>query len=109
MRWRLVVLVAPGLLLGGCVLGSASRPSRADTQADLPPPQAEPGAGELLLQSRGQLPTEAPDAGPRDGGVWVDGYWHWDGVRHVWVPGRWQPAAPYYQRDWAGRRPDSGR
>jgi hypothetical protein len=109
MRWRLVVLFAPGLVLGGCVLGSNSRPSRADTQADLPPPVAEAGAAQLLLPSRRGLPPEAPDAGPLDGGVWVDGYWHWDGVRQVWVPGRSEPALPGYQRDWAGRARDAGR
>jgi len=32
--------------------------------------------------ARGKPP--APDA------EWACGYWHWDGVRYVWVDGRWQ-------------------
>lgn len=27
---------------------------------------------------------------PLPGAVWACGYWHWDGVRNVWVDGRWQ-------------------
>jgi hypothetical protein len=27
---------------------------------------------------------------PAAGAVWACGYWHWDGVRNVWVDGRWQ-------------------
>lgn len=27
---------------------------------------------------------------PAPGAVWACGYWHWDGVRNVWVDGRWQ-------------------
>lgn len=29
---------------------------------------------------------------PRPGMVWACGYWHWESVRYVWVPGRWQVA-----------------
>jgi hypothetical protein len=32
---------------------------------------------------------------PGHGYVWVSGFWHWDGGRYDWVPGRWElPAAP---------------
>jgi len=27
---------------------------------------------------------------PVPGFVWACGYWHWDGVRYVWIDGRWQ-------------------
>jgi hypothetical protein len=27
---------------------------------------------------------------PAPGSVWACGYWHWDGVRYVWVDGQWQ-------------------
>ncbi len=26
---------------------------------------------------------------PPPNGVWIPGYWHWNGSRHVWVGGRW--------------------
>jgi hypothetical protein len=26
--------------------------------------------------------------------VWVDGYWHWNGVQYVWIPGRWETPPP---------------
>ena len=26
---------------------------------------------------------------PPPNGVWIPGYWHWSGSRHVWVGGRW--------------------
>jgi hypothetical protein len=28
------------------------------------------------------------------GAHWACGYWHWDGVRYVWVDGRWQAPPP---------------
>jgi hypothetical protein len=28
--------------------------------------------------------------------VWVEGYWHWNGVQYVWIPGHWEsPPAGY--------------
>jgi len=33
---------------------------------------------------------------PRVGYIWIDGYWGWDGYRHVWVPGRWLKERPGY-------------
>lgn len=34
---------------------------------------------------------------PRPGWVWVDGYWRWNGHRHVWVDGRWIHARHGYR------------
>lgn len=33
---------------------------------------------------------------PRDGYIWISGYWNWDGHRHVWVGGHWAHARPGY-------------
>jgi hypothetical protein len=33
---------------------------------------------------------------PGDGSVWIDGYWHWNGVEWVWVNGRWEREQPGY-------------
>ena len=35
---------------------------------------------------------------PRAGFVWVPGYWHWRGHRHVWVRGHWLRHGPVYYR-----------
>lgn len=32
--------------------------------------------------------VEVRPAAPR-GSVWIPGYWHWNGARHVWISGRW--------------------
>jgi hypothetical protein len=28
--------------------------------------------------------------------VWVEGYWHWNGVQYVWIPGHWESPPPGY-------------
>jgi hypothetical protein len=33
--------------------------------------------------------VETAPAVPGPGYVWVGGYWRWNGVRYVWVPGGW--------------------
>ncbi|MET0795532.1 MAG: hypothetical protein ABW061_28695 [Polyangiaceae bacterium] len=45
-----------------------------------------------MSQSAPEDGDAAPDK-PRPGAIWVRGYWHWDGVRHVWQRGRWQDDA----------------
>jgi hypothetical protein len=39
-----------------------------------------------------RVPREA-----RPGFVWVRGYYHWDGVKYVWVPGRWEAEKTPYR------------
>jgi len=33
---------------------------------------------------------EEQGVAPFPGAVWACGYWHWDSVRYVRVPGRWE-------------------
>ncbi|MEO8132965.1 MAG: hypothetical protein ABI831_03170 [Betaproteobacteria bacterium] len=43
---------------------------------------------------------------PRNGFVWVPGYWDWRGKRHVWVGGTWvshRPGYRYYEPRWVQR------
>ena len=54
--------------------------------------------------------TESIPAAPYSGATWVKGYWDWAGGRHVWRPGRYEPARDgrvYQQPEW--RRMDDGR
>ncbi len=32
-------------------------------------------------------PSGAPPSAEQ---VWACGYWHWDSVRYVWIPGSWE-------------------
>jgi hypothetical protein len=65
-------------LLGGCVATVEERPGRVVYVSGPPPP--------ALAE-----PRPAPSA---PGMVWVDGYWHWNGVQYVWIPGRWETPPP---------------
>jgi len=41
---------------------------------------------------------------PRVGYIWAPGYWRWNGAKHVWTVGRWEPVREgyHYQRaDWS--------
>jgi hypothetical protein len=54
-----------------------------------PPP---PPAQVVEVQAAPPPPiVEVRPAAPR-GGVWIPGYWHWNGQRHVWISGRWSAA-----------------
>ncbi len=50
---------------------------------------------------------ETPQAGDSSLGEWTPGYWFWNGMRHLWMPGRWQarPEAQcrYVQARWVPR------
>jgi hypothetical protein len=76
----LVALFATGSVLGGCVATIEERPPRVVYVAGPPPP-----------------PLSEPQGAPAAPGmVWVEGYWHWNGVQYVWIPGHWEsPPAGY--------------
>ena len=43
---------------------------------------------------------------PRRGYIWSPGHWAWDGYRHVWVAGQWEPLRPgysYHASNWYER------
>jgi hypothetical protein len=47
---------------------------------------------EALIETAPPAPiVEVRPAGPANG-VWIPGYWHWNGSRHSWVGGRWSAA-----------------
>jgi hypothetical protein len=76
---RLLFWLAAAVLCAACVATIEERPSRVVYAGPPPPP---------LTDVRG-----APSA---PGMVWVEGYWHWNGVQYVWIPGHWEsPPAGY--------------
>jgi hypothetical protein len=36
--------------------------------------------------------------------IWVSGYRHWDGSRHVWVPGHWETVTPRHAPEYRDYR-----
>lgn len=91
VRGSLLLVIA---LVPACVAGAEQRPSRGETQTPPPEPRQERTAGELLVNAP-PPPHEPPrGAPPFADAAWVPGYWHWDGVRYVWVAGHWEKARP---------------
>jgi len=71
-----------------------------------PPP---PPVQEMVVESAPPPPVEeVRPAPPFEGAVWIPGYWHWSGARHVWVGGRWsaRPAGYGWERHRWDRRDD---
>ena len=83
-RDLLLVILSSSALFGGCVATVEERPPRVVYVAGPPPPPL--------------AETQVAPAAP--GMVWVEGYWHWNGVQYAWIPGHWEsPPAGYV---WAG-------
>lgn len=74
----LLLFATVGVALAGCATQREQRISSAEARDR---PTDEP------CEPKGKPPTP--------GAVWSCGYWHWDGVRYVWVDGSWRvPAGP---------------
>ena len=67
-------------LLAAGALGAVATPSVAQIYLQIGPPAVQ---------------YEAVPA-PRDGYVWSNGHWGYDGRQHVWSEGNWQPSRPGY-------------
>jgi len=61
-----------------------------------PVPVGPPVQGEIVIETA-PPPTqvEAVPVAPYQGAVWIEGHWHWNGVRYVWARG-------YYERPRVG-------
>jgi hypothetical protein len=98
--WRFSMKIVRGLKIGfaavalasivmtGCVV--TARP--AAVVYDTPMVTVAPPAPQV----------EVIGVAPSPGYVWAGGYWNWEGGRHVWVAGHWQPGRPGYH--WAPHR-----
>lgn len=92
LTWGMLALGAGAL--NACVVGIENRPSRQQiAQGPPPPPLERPSAMGLVTSSRFgmTLPMQAtaePPANRRGDQVQMAGYYHWDGVRYVWVDER---------------------
>jgi hypothetical protein len=68
-RTLLMAVILSGLSLPGCVAG----PGYSYYAPVAPPP----------------VRAEAVGVAPGPGCVWINGYWGFEGNRHVWIAGRW--------------------
>lgn len=66
-------------LSAGCTATKEPRPVQTAIYVASPPPSPL---------------DEIPSGQARPDMVWVAGYWHWNGVRYVWIPGHWEPQRP---------------
>ena len=84
------------------------RPTERQGPAQVYQPPAPP-VEEVIVEAPPPVQVEElRPAPPFQGAVWIPGYWHWSGVRHVWAAGRWSPRPAGYaweQHRW-DRRPD---
>lgn len=51
--------------------------------------QAEVGVN-IVIGNAPPPPRYEVVPGPRNGYVWIPGYWDWNGYQHVWNPGYWE-------------------
>jgi hypothetical protein len=82
---------AASLRLGALLLALLATPTLALAQGAPPAPPAIPAPQVEIVP--------APPAPGPVAVVWRPGHWHWDGVRYVWLPGRYVHA-PYAAAVW---------
>lgn len=57
----------------------------------------------LVISTAPPAPRYEVVPAPRSGFVWANGYWNWDGHRHVWLGGHWEPVRnglSYHHSEW---------
>lgn len=97
------------LLLTGCVVAPVARPVyRAPPPAVVyqqPAPvviQQQPAI--VVYQEPPPPQVEVIGFAPAPGYFWISGVWLWEGNRHVWRPGHWEPqrnGQVYVPHQWA--------
>jgi WXXGXW repeat (2 copies) len=85
----LPIIIAFSGLIPACVIGRSARPTATESAQG---PLAPPVSGAPVVPATLAENSDAPPDKPKPGTVWVQGYWHWDGVKYVWQRGRWQQA-----------------
>lgn len=82
-----------GASLNACVVGGESTPNAVQLARGAPPAvRGGRTAGTVLTEATmaGRAAVEEVPSEERPGFVWVRGYYHYDGARYVYVPGRWE-------------------
>ena len=91
--FRLACVAACALALSACVVAPYPRQVAYGGGGYAPD-------GDVIVDIAPPAPyVEVVPALPYAGGVWIGGYWGWQGNRHAWVPGRWdRPRVGYAYR-----------
>lgn len=84
--------LAPFVLLAGCVVGPAPYGPAPGLDDEVAVTDVAPPAPYVETLS------DAPFAD----GVWIGGYWGWEGGRHQWIAGHWEHGRPGYE--WRAHR-----
>ena len=90
MSFRTLALAALcGATLSACVVTPIGRPYGYDGYG--------PGGEVVVADVAPPAPYyETPPPLPFAGALWINGYWGWQGGRHVWVGGRYEHPRPGY-------------
>lgn len=91
------LMTAATLLLSGCVVAPVGHPVYRTQPAVVyqqPPPvviQQQQQQPMVVYQEPPPPQREVIGFAPAPGYFWISGIWLWEGNRHVWHPGRWEP------------------
>jgi WXXGXW repeat (2 copies) len=107
MKLHLYLLALAPFALAGCVV-QAPPPVTTTTTVTREVTTIGPNGTETLVaQEPPAVRVESQTVSPGPNYIWTRGYWRWNGVTYVWVPGSWmvrpRPAAVYVEGHWLRR------
>ena len=107
MKLHPYLLALAPLAMAGCVV-TAPAPPVTTTTVTREVTTTGPNTNEVLVtQEPPAVRVETRTVSPGANYVWTRGYWRWNGVTYVWVPGSWmvrpRPAAVYVEGHWLRR------
>jgi hypothetical protein len=106
MKLTTCVLALAALELGGCVTYETPVPAPTTTVTQEVTTTA-PSTEVLVAQEPPAVRVETQTTSPGPNYLWTRGYWRWNGVTYIWVPGSWiirpRPAAVYVEGHWLRR------
>jgi hypothetical protein len=108
MKLHFYLLVLAPFALAGCVVTEPAPPVTTTTTVTREVTTTGPNSNEVLVsQEPPAVRVETRTVSPGANYLWTRGYWRWNGVTYVWVPGSWmvrpRPAAVYVEGHWLRR------
>jgi hypothetical protein len=109
MKLHLYLLALTPFALAGCVVTEPAPPVTTTTVTrEVTATGPGPTTSETYVtQEPPAVRVESQTVSPGANYLWTRGYWRWNGVTYVWVPGSWvirpRPAAVYVEGHWLRR------